>query len=207
MYFELKYYKWLLLLGTLVSYFISLHLPVAWGWENSLLEWLQILILSFGLVLNCRWWQEAKAARDLSNARFLGWGAPLWFLMIARELSWGRVFYPSGFDAVNGPTFLTLSQLPYGPLVNPLLAILIVTWLYMVIKHGLYKIPYKLLREGRFPVAEMAITVFAFVVAELGEKILHLQSMEEFVECFAYLGLILTTYCVKTALRKEGKYR
>ena len=201
----MKNCKWLLLFGVFLSYFISPYLPVAWGWENGLLEWLQVAILVLGLVLNYIWWQEAKSANNFSNSRFLAGAIPLWLLMIGRELSWGRVFYLNGFDAVNGPSFLKLDQLPYGFLVNPLLAIIIVVWLYVVIKYALYKIPYELLKERRFPVAELVITVLAFAFADLGEKKLHLQSMEEFNECLAYLGLILTAYCVKTALRKESK--
>jgi hypothetical protein len=58
-------------------------------------------------------------------------------------------------------------------------------------------------KEHKFPVTALVITIFAFVSAELGERHLHLQNMEEFDECFAYLGLILTAYCVKNALRKS----
>lgn len=197
--------KWLLLTGMLLSYFISPYLPISWGWENSFLEWLQVIILTFGLALNCKWWHEAKSDGDLATACFLGLATPLWLLMIGRELSWGRVFYLSSFDAVNGPSFLTLAELPYGALVNPVLAIVIVLWLYAVIKYDLYKIPYQLLKECRFPASELAITILAFVVAELGEKNLHLPVMEEFDECLAYLGLILTAYCVKAALRSTAK--
>ena len=115
--------KWLLLLGVLLSYPISHYLPLMWGWENSLLEWLQVAILALGLVLNYRWWQQAKADNNLSNTRFLACATLLWLLMIGREISWGRVFYPSGFDVVNGPSFLTLTQVPYGSLVYPVLAV------------------------------------------------------------------------------------
>ncbi len=199
----LKYCKWLLLAGVLLSYFITPYLPVSWGWENSLLEWLQVAILVLGLLLTCTWWQEARSTEDIPAARFLMWAVPLWVLMIGRELSWGRVFYPSGFHAIDGPSFLPLSQLPYGAFVNPLIAVIIVVWLYGVIKYGLYKVPYTLVKEHKFPVTALVITIFAFVSAELGEKHLHLQNMEEFDECFAYLGLILTAYCVKNALRKS----
>lgn len=199
----MKNCKYLLLLGVLLSYFISLYLPVEWGWENSLLEWLQVAILVLGLVLNYAWWQEAKLANKLSNVRFLAWATPLWLLMIARELSWGRVFYASGFDAVNGPSFVRLAQLPYGSLVNPLIAVIIIVWLYAVIKYALYKIPYQLIKERLFPITELVITVLAFVAADIGEHKLHLQTMEEFNECLAYLGLILTSYGVKNALQKK----
>jgi len=195
--------KWILLCGVFLSYFMSPYLPVEWGWENSPLEWLQVVILAFGLVLTYTWWQDAKTVRELSTARFLAWVTPLWLLMIGRELSWGRVFYPNGFDAVNGPYFSSLAELPYGPLVHPLLVVILVVWLYVMIKYALYKIPYQLLKERCFPVSELAITVLAFIAADLGEHKLHLQNMEEFNECLAYLGLILTAYGVKKALRKE----
>lgn len=199
--------KWILLTGVLLSYFISPLLPASWGWENSFLEWLQVVILAIGLVLNCKWWHDAKSNTDYGSSRFLFWTTPLWLLMIGRELSWGRVFYPNGFDAVNGPSFVSLAQLPYGAIVNPMLAVIIVIWLFAVIKYGLYKIPYKLLKERLFPVSELAIAILALVVAGLGEKKLHLPVMEEFDECLAYLGLILTAYCVKKAFLKKANQR
>lgn len=192
--------KWILLIGILVSYFISPYLPISWGWENGLLEWLQVVILAIGLVLNYKWWHDAKANDHHGTARFLLLATSLWLLMIGRELSWGRVFFPNGFDAVTGPSFASLAQLPYGAIVNPLLAVIITVWIFAVIKYGLYKIPYKLLKEKHFPVSELAISILALIVAELGEKKLHLPVMEEFNECLAYLGLILVAYCVKKAL-------
>ena len=199
----MKNCKWLLLFGALLSYFVNPYLPFSWGWENSVLEWLQVGILACGLVLNCIWWQQVKAGNNLPNARFLAGAMPLWLLMIGREVSWGRAFYPNGFDSVTGPSFLTMTEISYGPLVHPLLAVIIIVWLYVVIKHDLYKIPYRLLKEGRFPITEFVIAIVAFVVADIGEHILHFQTMEEFTECFAYLGLILTAYKVKIALQEE----
>lgn len=195
--------KWILLTGVLLSYFISPYLPISWGWENSFLEWLQVVILAVGLVLNCKWWHNAKSNGHHKSACFLFWASPLWLLMIGRELSWGRVFYPNGFDAVNGPSFVSLTQLPYGAIVNPMLAVVIVIWLFAVIRYGLYKVPYQLLKEKCFPVSELAISILALAVAGFGEKMLHLPVMEEFDECIAYLGLILTAYCVKKALSQK----
>lgn len=197
--------KWILLTGVFLSYFISPYLPLSWGWENSFLEWLQVFILAIGLALNCIWWKDAKSNDDHPSARFLFWAAPLWILMIGRELSWGRVFYPNGFSSVSGPSFITMAELPYGVLVNPLLAVIIVIWLFAVIKYGLYKIPFQLIKERSFPVSELTIAIFALIVAGLGEKKLHLPVMEEFDECLAYLGLILTAYCVKNALKNKLK--
>lgn len=199
--------KWILLVGVLLSYFISSYLPLSWGWENNLLEWLQVVILSVGLVLNYKWYHDAKTIRNTPASLLLVSALPLWLLMIGRELSWGRVFYPIGFDPAEGPLFLSLAELPYGAIVNPFLAIIIVVWLFAVIKYGLYKIPYELFKERRFPTSELIIAILALVIAGIGEKQLHLPVMEEFDECIAYLGLILTAYRVKCALKQKRYWR
>lgn len=193
---------WILLAGVLVSYFISPYLPLSWGWENNFLEWLQVAILAIGMTLNYRWWKNAKPTIDSAAALFLASSLPLWLLMIGRELSWGRVFFPSGFDAVSGPTFVSLTELPYGALVNPLLTVIIVFWLFVVIKYRLYRIPYELLKTKNFPIYELLIVILALLVAGFGEKKLHMPVMEEFDECVAYLGLILTAYRIKNALKR-----
>lgn len=201
---SVKKCKWFLLLCIFLSYFINPYVPVEWGWENSVLEWLQVVILAVGMVLNYRWVREVSY-HNPAGKRFLAWTMPLWLLIIGRELSWGRVFYPSGFNAVKGPSFLPLAQLPYGQLVYPLLAIMLIVWLYIGIKYVLYKIPCELVKERQFPIAEMIITVIALIVAEVAEHKLRLQAMEEMNECFVYLGLILLVYHVKEVLNKRKR--
>lgn len=188
----MKKCKWVLLIGVFLSYFISPYLPDAWGKENGFLEWLQVVILTLGMVLNYIWYQEAKYDNNISSKRFLAWTTPIWLLIIGRELSWGRVLYPRIFNVilVKNATHL-------------LLTIIIVVWLYIGTKYDLYKIPYKLLKERRFPIIELTITAIAFLVADLAEHRLHLPQMEEFNECIAYSGLILVAYYVKTALERE----
>lgn len=186
---------WFFLLGVFLSYFISPALPIEWGWENGTLEWLQIFILMFGLLLNLMWWQRAKLVKNLPVARFLLWATPLWLVIIGLELNWGVTFYPVSTDAVNGPSFIDLYQISYGPFVYPSLAVLFIIWLYMGIKHKLYEIPYERLRGRKFPITILLITVLSFVSAGMGH-ILYLENMEKLYQCFAYLGLILLVYSV-----------
>ncbi|WP_312562774.1 hypothetical protein [Anaerospora sp.] len=63
-------------------------------------------------MLNCKRWNDANSNRHHERAYFLFWASPLWLLMIGRALNWGRVFYPNGFSAVNGSSFVSLVQLP-----------------------------------------------------------------------------------------------
>jgi len=187
---------WFLLLGVFLSYFISPYLPFEWGWDGSFLEWLQVAVLSLGLILNILWWHKAKVANHLPMTRFLLWVTPLWLVLIGFELQWGAIFYVTGFDPAGGPSFISLEQLSYGPFIYPLLAVLMILWLYTGFKYGLYKIPHDRLKEGRFPISVLIITVLAFVFAILGH-VLSFERMEELNECFAYLGVITVGICVK----------
>jgi hypothetical protein len=195
--------KYILLMIIILSYFIGKHLPLSWGWENSPLEWSQVVILLMGALLTEKWRREAKAAGQYQHARFFTWAIPIWLLMAGREMNWGRVFYPIGVDAINGPYFISVSQLPYGPIVYPVIAIVIIMWLFAVTKYKLYAVPYELFQEGHFPTSEFLLVILSFVVSNTAEKYLHFETMEEIVECIAYLSLILTAYHVKIALQQR----
>lgn len=186
------------------SYFADSTLPLTWGWENGPLEWSQVVILATGALLTGCWWQEAISSRRFHHARLFAWAIPLWLLMIGRELSWGRVFYQAGLDPIEGPYFISVAQLPYGKFVYPVLAMIILSWLFAVIKYKLYAIPYELFRQGRFPTSEFILVVLSFVTAYIAEQHLHKAIMEELVECVAYLSLVLTAYRVKVSLEQRN---
>jgi uncharacterized membrane protein YeaQ/YmgE (transglycosylase-associated protein family) len=192
--------KYVLIMIVILSYFIGGYLPPSWGWENSPLEWSQVLILLIGALLTGKWRREAKSAGQYHHAAFFTWVIPIWLLMAGREMSWGRVFYPLGIDATTGPFFISVSQLPYGPIVYPVITAIIIIWLFVVIKQRLYEIPYRLFQQKRFPVGEFLLVIFSVVVANIAEKQLHFEIMEEIVECVTYLSLILMAYRVKISL-------
>ncbi|WP_094605091.1 hypothetical protein SPSIL_031380 [Sporomusa silvacetica DSM 10669] len=194
--------KYALTIIVILSYFIGSHLPPSWGWEDSPLEWSQVVILSIGALLTAKWQQEAKSDGQYDHARFFIWAIPLWLLMVGREMSWGRVFYPVGIDPITGPSFIPVSQLPYSSIVYPVIAAVILSWLFAVIKYKLLVVPYKLYQQGRFPTGEFLLVIFSFIVANIAEKQLHFEIMEEIVEDVAYLSLIIIAYRVKVALKQ-----
>jgi hypothetical protein len=159
------------------------------------------VILFVGALLTAKWSREAKSAGQYHHARFFNWAIPLWLLMAGREMNWGRVFYPVGINPITGPFFIPVSQLPYGPIVYPLIAVVILSWLFAVIKYKLFLIPYKLYQQGHFPTSEFLLVIFSFVVAHIAERELHFEIMEEIVEDVAYISLLITAYRVKVALK------
>lgn len=172
-----------------------------WGWESSLLEWTQVCILAIGLVLS---WTVFSSYKIINNQiRYFGlFTTPCWLLLIGRELSWGRVFYPIGIEAAKGPYFPALKELWFGPYVYPLNTIIISVWLFAIVKYKLYMIPIRMVRQGVFPWLNFLLTLFSSAVVYVAEKQLHLPITEEIAETIVYAGLIVLTLQVKYALIK-----
>ncbi|MBP2635337.1 MAG: hypothetical protein H6Q72_1244 [Firmicutes bacterium] len=167
----------------------GLWLPTSWGWENGVIENLQILILAAGLVVSCF---VAWNKRDDRKSRNL-WLCltPCWILAILREVSWGRIFYPVSIGT-HGPEFITLQQLPYGFLVKPFVIIVIVVTLIAVYWNakGIF------ICHKQLPVLDLTILLVAAIMAVLCDKnmLLHLHSyhqiLEELAELTVYWSMV-----------------
>lgn len=200
----LPYTRWILLAVLLLSVYAGRSLPQNWAWENGPLEWMQVVILAGGMLMCWRRARALSAAGEPQAARFWTWAAPAWLVLIGRELSWGRVLFPAGYDE-NGPYFTLLADLRFGYLVHPIVITLILLWLVNVIRYRLYKAPLRLILEKRFPAAELAITAVAFACSLYAAKYIRLPLMEECVETAAYLGLVATVVGMKLEYAKLYK--
>jgi hypothetical protein len=179
----------------------GLWLPPSWGWENGVIENLQILILAEGLVGSCF---VAWNKRDDRRSRNL-WLCltPCWVLAILREVSWGRVFYPVSIGT-HGPKFITLQQLPYGFLIKPFVIIVIVVTLITVY----WNAKGNFIRYKQLPVLDLAILLVAAIIAVLCDKnmLLHLHSyhqiLEEWAELTVYWSIVSIVMII--GLRKQN---
>lgn len=72
---------------------VSFYLPIEYSFENHIMENSEVVILAAGFLLMARRCKYAltKAAKKLWTGCAL-----LYMVMIMRELSWGRVFFPVG---------------------------------------------------------------------------------------------------------------
>ena len=70
-------------------------LPIECSYENHLLENLEVFILGIGFINML--YKTANLNKDKINKFYLACGI-FYIVMIARELSYGRVFYPIGMD-------------------------------------------------------------------------------------------------------------
>lgn len=195
--FEIRYTKALVILCILAVIFIGLSfvLPIEYSYENHFLENLEVVILFLGIVI-C-----IGKIRDFilyDSIKFYVASIIIYILMIGRELSWGRVFYPIGMDKNGEQIFVKVHELWYGSVVYPIVGILI---LIVLILLGVYF--YQSRRQGICWYIPLGEFLFFIVTSILGQCVFdrglvqfgnYNQLLEESCEIIAYIALVCCTY-------------
>ena len=188
-----------------LAYFFSFYLPIWVSYENGPIEIIQSMVLLVGGVQALY-----LAIRSQSKWRYLWLAvAPIWFICLGRELSWGAVFLaPIGFTAT-GPTY-TSQILPYKPLVAPIVGLMLAMSLGIVVRFRLWSIGTVLAKARHLPVIEIFLVVVAALLMTAAENHMgmsldgyvgHAQIFEEMVELAAYLLLLAAQQRVRIASR------
>lgn len=131
---------------------------------------------------------------------------PVWLVMIGRELSWGRVFFITGYKR-SGPEFVKMSEIPIGGLIHAVVIAIVLSWIIAVFYYGFHRVVFRLIRERRFPIIESAITIAAFTYALVGGRFMQMPVTEEIVEMLAYLSLLNAVLCVDIFLDQKSEAR
>lgn len=195
--FEIRYTKALVILCILAIIFIGLSfvLPIEYSYENHFLENLEVVILFLGIVI-C-----IGKIRDFilyDSIKFYVASIIIYILMIGRELSWGRVFYPIGMDKNGEQIFVKVHELWYGSVVYPIVGILILIALILL---GVYF--YQSRRQGICWYIPLGEFLFFIVTSILGQCVFdrglvqfgnYNQLLEESCEIIAYIALVCCTY-------------
>lgn len=155
------------------------------GMENGFLENIQIPILLGGAT----WCVVLSRRTDTARMKWF-WLTitAAYVLLAARELSWGRVFFPIGQSNL-GPIFLPMKQIPGHLFIE----IGIGLACFAILVGVLATTPWKKLWQTPIPVAALAILVLSVIISQLGEEKMILtcelesQTMEELAECLTYL--------------------
>lgn len=169
------------------------YLLPAWiGWENGFLENLQVLILLVGCGVNLNFYRKRQSE---SGRLWLG-GAGFFALLAARELSWGRVFFPVGLTET-GPVFLSMNRMPHNELINLTIAAYSIAVLLLIATY----FPWRRFIGGiPFPVKDLAMIIFGAGLAHVGERTAAFpeaigQLIEELAEVAVYIWLVkLSSY-------------
>lgn len=170
-------------------------LPIEASYENHVLENLEVGILSIGLITML--YKVYIMKIKILKLFYLACGI-FYLIMIARELSFGRVFYPIGVNANGEQIFINIHQLWYGAIVYPIIAILVMIALFLMIKT--YKFAQAdewLCQVPRYSILMCISMLFLSQVVFEKNMIISLanyaQLLEECTEILAYCSLVAFT--------------
>ncbi|TCU23135.1 hypothetical protein EV130_108280 [Rhizobium azibense] len=177
------------------AYPLSFVLPQQMGWENGSFENLQVVAYAFGFV------QAGILASRTSGAWRALWIAlmPVWFILVARELSWAAVFHEPTHFSANGPMYQASKLLWYNGAVTPIVAALLLFSLITVIRGRVWRLLPAVQGNNQLPVLECGMTVVSVILMTAAEHHMGMsldavvgngQIFEEAVELAASLFLL-----------------
>ena len=171
-----------------VMFILEIILPAWTGEENGVIENLQMLWLFAGLWYS--WKMIRTKQRFLEQAKYL-WtaGCVYFFLLIMREISWGRVFFVDEKGHMAQYSDLGL----YGKLVHPTVAVLIVVALYCLYKAKIWRT----VLAVKLPIKSFVLLLLFIFMSWVGEKSnftgFHGEVAEELAEFGAYMMMYVVT--------------
>lgn len=180
-------------LAVLAALILFADTCVPWeiGNENGLFEMLQVLFLIFATFVCI-----AKTYCAEGRTRYL-WIAGILFclLMLGRELSWGRVFFPLNEDG----NFPPIEMIPYGAFVHPTVKAVLAAIIVLLIRGRL--IAY--LRTHKLPWDIFIVLVVTILIVLDADKIRLIpftydMLVEEMGETYAYAVFTYLLYKLKT---------
>ena len=167
----------------IVMFILEAILPEWVGDENGIIENLQILWLLGGMYYCIK--AHSYKYTDWGGSSKAFWKADTiyFFLLIMREISWGRVF----FTNPDGGTIQYSQMGLYGKLVHPMIGILIVSMLILLYQARLWRI----LPIVKIPVKSFSLLLLFIFFSWVGERTnftgFHGQVAEELAEFGAYM--------------------
>lgn len=167
----------------ILMFILEAILPEWVGDENGIIENLQILWLIGGMLYcikahSCKYADWGGSSKAFGKA-----GTIYFFLLIMREISWGRVFFTNPDGGI-----IQYSQMGlYGKLVHPMVGILILSMLILLYKARIWR----MLNIVKIPVKSFSLLLLFIFFSCVGERTnftgFHGQVAEELAEFGAYM--------------------
>lgn len=188
---------WLTLAMIPLSLIIVLFAPDSWGYENGIIENLQLAILTLAL-LYC---VSARADKSL----YLFFATVLLF-MIFREVNCGRVLLWSRSGEIFhcGPPadYLKWKEIPHGSAIRATIyTVLTLLCIAALCRKGNLRALLSIIFRTRIPVWEGLLFIIGIVTGIIAEKYSISFLLEEMAETLAYTALAAALYRYSRALQ------
>ena len=163
-------------------------MPPYLAWENGVLEMLQNIVLFGDMCLAAYFFRKTAGMGGKSIHRLWLAAAGYFLLLLGRELSWGRVFFPTGMDS-HGPTFVSMNSIPGHEMIHAAIGVYTAVVFCSLVACMPWK---KILHDIPFPTFLFCVLAAAAMLASCGDKGLLFHSymdanVEELSELLVYL--------------------
>lgn len=153
-------------------------LPAQWGYENGVLENIQMIFLfiSLGLALTAK-----------TKKHFFKFAALVIILIILREVNYGRtLFFPiPGTENA----FYSWKEIKYGWLVNPLICLYMAGSVIFFIVKKVYIDIWQIIKNIKFPVWNVLLMIAGMALGTYAEHATENFVFEEITELLFYVAL------------------
>ncbi len=184
--------SFLYLLAIIPVSFVS---PEWIAWENGPVENAQVIILAIGAIYNMTAAQKRSCYKKVFYI-----AAAFLFLLALREISYGRVFFPTHMES-HGPVFVAMKDFPFHTEIYIFLGIYMLLLLHSIIHY----IPWHKLMSFPFPTAFFGIAVVCAILSIADDHTWILngperETMEELAELLMYSSFLHMSIWYNNAL-------
>ena len=179
--FDLKIYPvtWLVLAAVIAVIPSIMYLPPQFGYENGVLENIQMLVLFIGTYL-CF---SAK-----TDKKFFIFAGLVLSILILREVNCGRtLFFPiPGTENA----FYSWKQIKYGYLAHPIFGVYIASVVIYFLKNKLFLNLWHKIRDLKLPLWNILFLILGLVLSLYAEKATTNFVFEEISELLMYVSIL-----------------
>ena len=156
-----------------------MFLPEKWGWENGILENLQLVVLAFGFII---------ALTSKVNKKFFIFVALIITILALREVNCGRtIFFP--VPGVEN-TFYKWKEIKYGYLAHPLYGLYMAIVGIYFLKNKLFLDLWEMVKKIKFPIWDIMFLLIGMGLGTYAEECMHNFVAEEITELLFYVALV-----------------
>ena len=180
--FGLQNVTWISILSLVLLIPAVIFLPERCGYENGLIENIQLFVLFIGMYF---------AILPKSDKKFFTFVALVIGILLIREVNCGRTIFFSIPGEVN--QFYRWSEIKYGWLAHPIFGAYIAFVGFYFLKNKLFLNLWEKIRDIKFPIWNFVVLIAGMVIVLYAEEVHHLV-MEEYAELVFYIALIGFVY-------------
>lgn len=160
-----------------------MFLPQRYGYENGLLENIQMVVLFIGVFL---------AIKSKVNKKFFYFAAMVLVILILREVNCGRtLFFP--IPGVEN-AFYSWKEIKYGWLAHPLYGMYMAYVGFYFLKNKLFVDLWNFVKNIKFPVWNVLLMLAGMGLGMYAEKVTKNFVFEEITELLFYVSLVGIIY-------------